>query len=585
MNRKVSLQQLVHYLTPYKWQLIIATILMIMSAILIIVAPATEGLITTNLLNTVNMEEAVNFNYILRISIILMLVYTGNMITIISYQFILTGAIQNAMEDLRNEIQKKIHRLPVSYFDGHTLGDILSRVTTDMETISNALQQSLAPLFMGMLGIVLAVAMMLFIHVAMAVVAICIIPISMIIAKVIVARSQGLFLKQQNALGALNSVIQEKYTGFKEITLYGKQEDSILEFKEANRELCESGFQAQFISGLMSPLISFVTFLGIAIIVLMGGTNVAKGIISVGALQAFIRYVWQVNQPLTQMTQLSATIQASFAAMDRVFGFLQEQEEVKEKVPSAMIDNVQGNVRFEDLSFGYDPKRILLHDLNVDITSGQMVAIVGPTGVGKTTLINLLMRFYDVNKGAIVIDGVDIRDMKRDDLRSFFGMVLQDTWLFKGSIRDNIAYGKEDATDEEVIAAAKVANAHHFITTLPDGYHMEINEEANNVSQGEKQLLTIARAVLVDPAILILDEATSSVDTRLEQMLQDAMQRIMKGRTSFVIAHRLSTIRNADVILVMKDGNITEKGTHDELLARKGYYEQLYQAQFAHQEH
>ena len=404
---------------------------------------------------------------------------------------------------------------------------------------------------------------------------------SVVISKMIVKKSQPLFEKQQNSLGSLSGVVQESFTGFNEIKLFGKQEDALADFMAANSELCQNGFKAQFISGLMSPLVSFITYVGIGCIAIMGALYALSGVIAVGQLQAFIRYIWQVNQPLSQMTQLSSALQSSAAAVHRVFEFLNEEEEPEDERCQAAPEHVEGNVTFENVHFSYTPEKPLLQGLNARVESGQMVAIVGPTGVGKTTLINLLMRFYDVTGGAILIDGIDIRHMKRKDLRSKFGMVLQDTWLFKGTIRDNIAYGKDDATDADVIRAAKIANVHHFIKTLPEGYDMILNEESSNISQGEKQLLTIARAVLCDPPILILDEATSSVDTRLEHMLQDAMQNIMKGRTSFVIAHRLSTIRNADLILVMRDGNIVEQGTHEELLVKKGYYEQLYHAQFA----
>ena len=415
----------------------------------------------------------------------------------------------------------------------------------------------------------------------MALASMMIIVVSVILSKIIVSKSQPLFQKQQNALGELNGIVQEKFTGFNELKLFGKQEDALNEFMEANEALCQNGFKAQFISGLMSPMVSFVTYVGIGCVVIMGALYAMSGVILVGQLQAFIRYIWQVNQPLSQMTQLSGAIQSSVAAVHRVFEFLDEEEETEFENCTPLPEQINGNVTFENVQFSYTQDKPLLRGLNANVKSGQMVAIVGPTGVGKTTLINLLMRFYDVTDGSIKIDGNDIRQLKRDDLRSMFGMVLQDTWLFKGTIRENIAYGKDDATEQEVIRAAKVANVHHFITTLPDGYDMVLNEEASNISQGEKQLLTIARAVLCDPAVLILDEATSSVDTRLEQMLQDAMQRIMKGRTSFVIAHRLSTIKNADLILVMSEGNIVEQGTHEELLEKKGYYEQLYHAQFA----
>ena len=484
------------------------------------------------------------------------------------------------MVDLRNDVEGKIRKLPIAYFDRNALGDTLSRVSNDVETISNALQQSFAQILNAILGLSLAVFMMFKIQWVMALSSIAIILVSVIISKVIVKKSQPIFQKQQNALGHLNGIVQEKFTGFNEIKLFGKQEDALTEFMNANEELCKNGFKAQFISGLMSPLVAFVTYIGIGCVAIAGAFYAIGGIITVGQLQAFIRYIWQVNQPMSQITQLSSAIQSSVAAVHRVFEFLNEEEEFEEVELVKLDKEVHGNVSFENVEFSYTKEKTLLHDLNVQVKSGQMVAIVGPTGVGKTTLINLLMRFYDVTGGSIKIDGVDIQHMKRDDLRAKFGMVLQDTWLFNGSIKENIAYGKEGATEEEIINAAKVANVHHFITTLPEGYNMILNEEASNISQGEKQLLTIARSILCDPPIMILDEATSSVDTRLEQKLQDAMRKIMKGRTSFVIAHRLSTIKNADLILVMRDGNIVEQGTHNELLEKKGYYEQLYHAQF-----
>lgn len=374
------------------------------------------------------------------------------------------------------------------------------------------------------------------------------------------------------------------YTGFNEIKLYGKEEDSLSDFIEANEELCAAGFKAQFISSIMSPLVSLVSYLGIAAIGVVGAITVISGGITVGNLQAFIRYIWQINQPLSQVTQLSSAIQSAVAAAHRVIEFLEEEEEVKVSNNTNKLENPKGNVSFEHVKFGYNEDKILIQDLSAEIKSGQMVAIVGPTGAGKTTLINLLMRFYEIQSGSIKIDGVDIKDMKREDLRAMFGMVLQDTWLFNGSIYDNIEYGRFGSSKEEIIEAAKIANVHHFIKTLPDGYNMILNEEASNISQGEKQLLTIARAILKDPAILILDEATSSVDTRLELLLQKAMRNIMKGRTSFVIAHRLSTIKSADLILVINNGNIIEQGTHEELIKQGGFYKDLYNSQFADKE-
>ncbi|MEG1301586.1 MAG: ABC transporter ATP-binding protein, partial [Erysipelotrichaceae bacterium] len=399
-------------------------------------------------------------------------------------------------------------------------------------------------------------------------------------SKVIVSHSQSKFKAQQKALGELNGAITEMYTGFNEIILYNKQDVSIHKFRSLNENLRKNAFKAQFMSSTMSPIISLVTYLIIGTIGVVGTSYAIEGIIMVGSLQAFVRYIWQINDPITQVSQLSSQIQSAFAAMGRVFEILDEEEEVKESNQLKKLNPVYGNVSFEHVAFSYYHEA-LIKDLNIEVKSGQMVAIVGPTGAGKTTLINLLMRFYDVLGGSIKIDGIDIRDMKREDLRSIFGMVLQDTWLFSGTIYDNIRYGRLNARKDEVIAAAKTANVHHFIRTLPDGYDMFINEEGSNISQGEKQLLTIARAILKDPQILILDEATSSVDTRLELMLQEAMKNIMKGRTSFVIAHRLSTIRSADLILVINEGDIVESGTHDELILKKGFYEKLYNSQFA----
>lgn len=580
-KKNTGIKRLIPYLKKYNIKIISAILLIIVASCLIALSPTLEGMITTQLFSDITKGQRVDFAKINRIILILICVYAAGALSNCAYQFLLTDAIQSAMVDLRNDVEGKIRKLPIAYFDRNALGDTLSRVSNDVETISNALQQSFAQILNAILGLSLAVFMMFKIQWVMALSSIAIILVSVIISKVIVKKSQPIFQKQQNALGHLNGIVQEKFTGFNEIKLFGKQEDALTEFMNANEELCENGFKAQFISGLMSPLVAFVTYIGIGCVAIAGAFYAIGGIITVGQLQAFIRYIWQVNQPMSQITQLSSAIQSSVAAVHRVFEFLNEEEESEEVELIKPDKEVYGNVSFENVEFSYTKEKPLLHDLNVQVKSGQMVAIVGPTGVGKTTLINLLMRFYDATGGSIKIDGVDIQHMKRDDLRAKFGMVLQDTWLFNGSIKENIAYGKESATEEEIINAAKIANVHHFITTLPEGYNMILNEEASNISQGEKQLLTIARSILCDPPIMILDEATSSVDTRLEQKLQDAMRKIMKGRTSFVIAHRLSTIKNADLILVMRDGNIVEQGTHNELLGKKGYYEQLYHAQFA----
>lgn len=587
---KNTVSKISPFVKPYKWPFIGAIIFVIIAAIFTALAPMTEGLIITQLTkDAFDMAKgvagaSVNFNYIIKILIVLAFVYVGGTASTYAASFMLTNAIQNTMRDLRNAVQDKIRKLPVSYFDKNSYGDVLSRITNDIDTISNALQQSFVQVVNAVLSLTFALIMMFTINVKMALVAILIIPISYMISRVIVGRSQKLFYNQQNALGNLNGKVQEMYTGFNEIKLYGKQDDVIREFGDINQELCSTGFKAQFISSIMSPLVSLVSYLGIAAIGVLGAINVIAGAITVGNLQAFIRYIWQINQPLSQVTQLSSAIQSAFAAVDRVFEILNEEEEIPDKENSIKLENPRGNVTFEHVKFGYSDDKPLIKDLSAEVKSGQMVAIVGPTGAGKTTLINLLMRFYDIKEGAIKIDGVDIRDMKREDLRSIFGMVLQDTWLYNGTIYDNIKYGRFDATKEEIIEAAKIANVHHFIKTLPDGYNMFLNEEASNISQGEKQLLTIARAIISDPAILILDEATSSVDTRLELLLQKAMKNIMKGRTSFVIAHRLSTIRSADLILVIDEGNIIEQGTHEELMIKGGFYEKLYNSQFRNNE-
>lgn len=578
------------FIKPYRISFLVAILFVITSAILNSIDPRIEGMITTQLAKDVvdiykGVEGAsVNFDYILKIMGILAVIYLAKAILTYSAGCLLANAIQNSIRDLRTAVENKIRRLPISYFDKNSLGDVLSRVSNDIDTISNAFQQSFIQIINGILVFSLAIGMMFTINVKMALFTMLIIPLSYVISRFIVKKSQSQFNAQQDALGVLNGKVQEMYTGFNEIKLYGKEQDAIAEFKEANNNLRNYGFKAQFISSLMNPLISLLTYFGIVAVSFVGALNVIAGSITVGNLQAFIRYIWQINQPLSQVTQLSTVIQSAYSAIQRVIEILDEEEMVEDAETKVDMSKLEGNVSFEHVKFGYEDDNILIDDLNAEVKSGQMVAIVGPTGAGKTTLINLLMRFYDVKGGAIKIDGVDIRDMDREDLRSLFGMVLQDTWLFSGSIYENIEYGRFGATKEEIVEAAKRANVHHFIKTLPDGYNMKINEEASNISIGEKQLLTIARAFLSNPSILILDEATSSVDTRLELMLQEAMKNIMKDRTSFVIAHRLSTIRNADLILVMNQGTIIEQGTHDELMAKGGFYENLYNSQFANKD-
>lgn len=573
------------FLAPYALQLFVSVFMIVISIGAITAAPRIEGMITSRLAaDLADMASGaegarIHFEVIRNILLVLLAIYLTKTVSQIVGSFCLTNSIQNAMHDLRNEVQNKIRRLPVRYFDTNSFGDVLSRVTNDVEAVSNALQQSFSQVISGILTLILALWMMFSINKLMACIAFLIIPVGALITRGIVRISQSQFKAQQDSLGDMNGAITELYTGYNEILLFGQQEQSREQFEAVNDSLQKHAFKAQFLSSLMSPLISLTTYLSIGVIAVIGCFAILAGTLSVGNLQAFIRYIWQVNDPLTQVSQLSAQIQAAFAGMKRIFEILDEPEET-ESAPAGLLPGpAKGEVTFEHVSFSYGDTPVI-RDFNVTVKSGQMVAIVGPTGAGKTTLINLLLRFYDVNGGRILVDGVDIRDMNREDLRSMFGMVLQDTWLFSGTIFDNIRYGNLSARKDEVIDAAKMANVHHFIRTLPQGYNMVINEEGSNISQGEKQLLTIARAILKNPQIMILDEATSSVDTRLEKMLQSAMNKVLKDRTSFVIAHRLSTIKNADLILVLRDGDIAEMGNHESLMAQSGFYSQLYNSQF-----
>lgn len=581
---KKSLQQMAPFFLPYKWGFMIALLMIVVTCFSLSISPMIEGMMTSLLMENAmdmlhNIPGAhVEYNRVMEIIVMLLGIYllktVSQSITIVT----LTNSIQKMMHDLRNALQEKIRKLPVSYFDQHQYGDVLSRITNDVDTLSNALQQTLTEMMRGLLMLMLAIFMMFRIHFLMTCIVLLIIPAALLITRFIVKRSQKKFQAQQDALGNLNGAITEMYGGYREILLFNKQKDAIEKFKNINQTLYHNAFQAQFMSSIISPCVSLVTYMVIGTIGFVGSLSVLNGTLLVGELQAFVRYIWQVNDPVSQVSNLSSQIQAAFAALHRISDILNESEEKPVENPQVLA-NAKGHVEFKHLCFGYHEKEVL-HDIDVNIQSGQMVAIVGPTGSGKTTLISLLLRFYDVTSGSICIDGVDIRHIPREQLRSMFGMVLQDTWLFHGSIYENIHYGRLDARKDEVIEAARQANVDHFIRTLPDGYDMIVNEEANNISQGEKQLLTIARAMLKDPQIMILDEATSSVDTRLEKRLQDAMQRVMKGRTSFVIAHRLSTIKNADLILVIKDGYLVEQGTHEELLEKNGFYSQLYNAQF-----
>ena len=574
------IKRLSKYIGPYKLSFFLALFMTLISIAMNGVMPFVTGLPATKMAENIKNGESLDFNYIGKMLVILLVV--GLVYSLTSYlaQVFMTRVVQHSMADLRQDLDKKINRLPVSYFDTNQFGDVLSRVTNDVDAVSNAMQQSFISIVNAILGIVIAVTALFLINTKIALMVIIIIPLSMIISRLIISRSQKYFKQQQASLGDLNGFVQENLTGFSVLKLYGREEQTIKDFKEVNGRLAYNGFRAAALSSMMMPLVNLTAYSAYIGVAVMGSALIIQGLLTVGNLQACIQYVWQISQPMGQITQLSSVLQSASAATKRVFEILDEPEEVVNEVDVPLPAEIRGDVTFENVSFSYVPDKPLIKNFNVEVKSGQTVAIVGPTGAGKTTLINLLMRFYDVTDGAIKIDGIDTKTMKRSDVRSLFGMVLQDAWLYNDTISENIRFGKLDATDYEVVDAAKLANVDHFIRTMPDGYNMLINEEGENVSLGQKQLLTIARAVISDPKILILDEATSSVDTRLEGLIQKAMDKVMEGRTSFVIAHRLSTIREADMILVMDQGQIIEQGTHESLLAEKGFYEKLYNSQF-----
>lgn len=575
-----SLKRLWTYISPYKVKFWLAVLFTVGSVGLNVLLPYVTGLPTTEILKNVLKGEGINFPYIMKTIIAILAITVFYSAAQYFSVVMMTKVVQGAMKDLRRDIAEKINRLPVSYFDTHQQGEVLSRVTNDVDALSNALQQSFIAIVTAILGIVMAVTMMFVLNIQMALMSILMIPASLFISRFIVSKSQKYFQGQQNALGDLNGYVTEHMTGFNVLKLYGREKETLEGFKEVSHRLSRYGFKSAFISGLMMPLVQLTSYLAYIAIAITGSFFIIAGSLTIGNLQAFIQYIWQVNQPMGQITQLAAVLQSASASTTRIFEILDEKEERLNDVDQPLPEVIEGHVVFDHVAFSYDPAKPLIKDLSFEVKPGQTVAIVGPTGAGKTTLINLLMRFYDVNSGAIKVDGIDTQRMNRSDVREIFGMVLQDAWLYHDTIGENIRFGKLDATDYEVVDAAKTANVHHFIKTMPKGYEMEIDEEASNVSLGQKQLLTIARAVISDPKILILDEATSSVDTRLEALIQKAMTRVMKGRTSFVIAHRLSTIRDADLILVMNQGEIIEQGTHDSLLAEGGFYEQLYNSQF-----
>ena len=586
MKQQSSLARLWSYLTAYRFSVFFAIFLKIVSVIMSVIEPFILGLaiteLTSNLLAMANgvAGAGINTSYIVVILVIYLL--RGLLYELGSYysNYFMTNAVQSMIQDLRNEMSEKINRIPVSYFDKHQFGDLLGRFTSDVETVSNALQQSFLQIVNAVFTILFVMGMVLYLNLQLAIIVILSIPVTYFGAKTILNRAQPYFKQQAAILGRMNGFVQENLTGFNVLKLFGREENSQERFEKITDELQQVGFKASFISGLMMPALHIVSDLTYLIVAVLGGLQVIAGRLTIGNMQAFVQYVWQVSQPIQNITQLAGQMQSAKSSLDRVFEVLDEQEEVQTAEVKELAP-LTGQVSFKNVDFQYVENKPLIRNFNLDVEPGEMVAIVGPTGAGKTTLINLLMRFYDVTAGAILVDGQDIRDLSRQDYRCQFGMVLQDAWLYEGSIKENLRFGNLEATDEEIVEAAKAANVDHFIRTLPGGYNMEMNQESSNISLGQKQLLTIARALLADPKILILDEATSSVDTRLELLIQKAMKRLMKGRTSFVIAHRLSTIQEADKILVLKDGQIIEQGNHESLLAAKGFYYDLYQSQFS----
>ena len=589
-NFKGTMKSLFKYLKPFYFKIFIVVIFAVGSTIFAIIGPKILGNATTKLsegiMAKVMNTGGIDFDGILNIILLLVGLYV--MSTIFSYiqGFIMTGVSQRISYNMRTQLSQKMNRMPLNYFDTKSHGEVLSRVTNDIDTISQSLNQSMSQIITSVATVVGIFVMMLSISWQMTLLAVMVLPISAVLMVQVTKRSQKYFKQQQKYLGNVNGHIEEMYGGHDIVKAFNGEASSIKEFEEHNDHLYSSGWRSQFLSSMMHPITNFVGNLGYVGVCLLGGYLASQGTIKIGDIQAFIQYVRSFNQPIGQVAQIMNVLQSTAAAAERVFEFLDEEELSKETTSPIAVTNtkgetiIKGSVTFGHVHFGYVEDKIIIHDFNMHIHAGQKVAIVGPTGAGKTTIVKLLMRFYELNSGSILIDGHDIKDYTRKDLRSLFGMVLQDAWLFNGSIKDNLKYGKQDATDEEVIEAAKVANVDHFIRTLDHGYDTEINEESSNVSQGQKQLLTIARAFLTDPKILILDEATSSVDTRTEVLIQEGMDRLMEGRTSFIIAHRLSTIRNADIILVMKDGDIVEAGNHDVLIEKDGFYASLYNSQF-----
>ena len=581
---KGSMAKLIRYMSKYKIRFVIMFVFAIAGTVFNIVGPKILGKATTELFNglvaKIGGTGGIDFTKIAQILLFTLGLYVCSSIFSFIQGFIMTGISNDTTYSLRKDISKKINRLPLKYYESRTTGEILSRVTNDVDTLQNGLNQSVTQLITSVTTLIGVFIMMLSINVWMTLAALVILPVSMGIIGGVMGKSQGFFRNQQKYLGEVNGQIEEVYGGHNVVKVFNKEKDVVEEFEKVNKELYNSAWKSQFFSGIMMPIMQFIGNLGYVVVAILGGFMVIKNAIEVGDIQSFFQYIRNFTQPIQQIAQVTNMLQSAAAASERVFEFLEEDEEDQKAEHPVSTDGLKGNVEFRHVQFGYDPEQVIIHDFSAKVKDGQKIAIVGPTGAGKTTMVKLLMRYYDVNKGSILIDDHDVRDFNRGELREMFGMVLQDTWLFSGTIMENIRYGRLDATDEEVIAAAKAAHVHKFIMQQPGGYQMVLNEETSNISQGQKQLLTIARAILADNRILILDEATSSVDTRTEIQIQKAMDALMEGRTSFVIAHRLSTIRDADLILVMKDGDIIEQGNHEELMKKGGFYADLYNSQF-----
>ena len=581
---KGTLKKLMVNLKEYKISLIIVFIFAICSTVFAIIGPKILGNATTELFNGIigklSGQAGIDFHKIGVILLTLLGLYLISMVFSYIQGFIMTGISQKFTYKLRKQIVSKVNKLPMSYFDKKTTGEILSIMTNDTDTLNMGLTQSATQLVTSIVTIIGILVMMFSINVPMTFISILILPIAAILMGIIVKKSQKHFINQQDYLASVNGYVEEIYSGYNVVKVFNAEEKMLTLFNEENEKLYNSAWKSQFLSGLMHPIMNFISNIGYVAVAILGGYFAIKGKITVGNIQSFIQYNRQFTQPIGQLSQVSTMVQSMMAASERIFEFLEEEENVELSKKHLKIDNVKGEVEFKNVEFGYNPDNIIIHNFNLKVSPGQKIAIVGPTGAGKTTLVKLLMRFYNINGGEILLDGKNINDFDGEHYRELFGMVLQDTWLFSGTIMENLRYGKLSASDDEVIDAAKMAHVHHFIQTLPDAYNMELNEDTNNISQGQKQLLTIARAILADPKVMILDEATSSVDTRTEILIQKAMDKLMEGRTSFIIAHRLSTIKNADIIIVMDQGNVVETGNHEQLMAKNGFYAKLYNSQF-----